>query len=110
MYSMSSLMSVAARSDMLLKIFSCSSSDAVLSASASSSLSTSLSTAWMPLSLTSMMSSKTNISRRICSTRSGSSASSPSMIAFSVARSARFKISATVSMPPAFSIDCAACR
>ena len=58
----------------------------------------------MPLSLTIRMSSKTNISRRICSTRSGSSASRPSMIAFSVARSARLRISATVGTPPAFSM------
>jgi hypothetical protein len=57
----------------------------------------------MPLSLTSRMSSKTNIRRRICSTRSGSSASRPSMMPFSVERSARLRISATVSTPPAFS-------
>ena len=59
MYSMSSLISVAARSDMFEKIFSFISSLAVLRANDSSSFSTSLSSDWMPLSLTSRISSKT---------------------------------------------------
>ena len=88
---------------MFRKIFSLSSSLAVLRARVSWSLSISLSTDWMPLSSTWLMSSKTNISRRISSTSSGLSSSNPSMIDFSVVRSVRLSISATEGTPPIFS-------
>ena len=66
-------------------------------------LSTFFSSVWMSRSVNLVMSSKTNISRRISSTRSGSSWARFSSRLRSVARSMTLSISATLATPPAFS-------
>ena len=97
----------AARVDWAEKINSLIGSLAVLRASTSSSLFISLTTTCMLLESMSTISSKVNISSRICSAKSGLDSSMVARIRVSVDLSSELSISATASMPPTFDVPMA---
>jgi len=98
--SMSSFSISAPRLDMFLKIFSRPSATTTLSALARSSLETSRSSSCMLRSSSFRMSSKVNMSPRISAASSGSDPSSEEMIALSLVRFIRLRISAMSLTPP----------